>query len=113
MLLDGNQRFFKSEFVKDGAASALESLIAEAQETARSRHKNDLSSEIRVVTHVFADLDRLAQDLVSAGSLSDSRQLQDFTKALTTMPLLNVVDCGPGRKPVDEKLQGEEPSQTS
>ena len=113
MLLDGNRRFFKDEIIRDGAVSAgiaFESLAAEVQEAARSKHKNDLAADIRVLVHVFVDSNRLAQDLVSAGSLSDSQQLEDFTKALTaSAPSLSVVDCGTGRKPVDDKVQGELP----
>ena len=107
--MDGNQIYFKDEIVRSGAAeSAVHSLINEVLETAKSRHKNDLASDVRIVVHVFVDLDRLLGDLVSAGSLPDRQQLDEFTKALTaSTPSLAVTDCGSGRQGVDAKLKGE------
>ena len=109
MLLDGNQSFFKDEIIRSGAAeSAVQPLISEVHEIAKSRHKNDLASDIRIVLHVFLDFDRLLGDLVSAGSLTARKQLEEFTKALTaSTPSLFVTDCGPGRQGVDAKLKGD------
>jgi hypothetical protein len=111
MLLDGNQSFFKPDIVRGGessAQSAVHSLIAEIREAAESKHKSDLASDIQVVVHLFIDFGRLIRDLVSAGSLSDGQQLQDFTAALTASSgLLSVTDCGSGREGIDGKMKGQ------
>ena len=107
--MDGNQSFFKDDIIRSGVAeSAVQSLITELHETAKSKHKNDLTSDIRIVLHIFVDSDRLLGHLVSAGSLSARKQLEEFMKALTaSTPSLSVTDCGPGRQGVDAKLKGE------
>ena len=108
MLLDGNQSYFKDDLIRSAAAeSGVQSLITEVHDTAKSRHKNDLSADIRVVIHMFLDFDRLLEDFISAGSLSARQELEDFTRALTvSSPCLVVTDCGPGRQGVDAKMKG-------
>lgn len=111
MLVDGNQTFFKTEAIQAAPAdaeAAVQSLVAEALETAKMKHKNDLTTDVRVLTHIFVDLKRLADDFVAAGLLSSPHKLYEFTHAVTaSQSFLSLVDCGPGREAVDAKMKGE------
>ena len=78
----------------------MQSLLAEVLDAAKARHKNDLASDIHVMTHIFLDLDRLAGDFMST-----RQQLKTFTQALTaSCPSLTLTDCG--RQDVDAKMKG-------
>lgn len=89
-----------------GADSVIQSLPMEILEAAKSKHKNDLSADIHVLIFIFVDLERLATDLISAGSLSHRKNLDDFTRQLTASPLFSLVDCGQGKLSVDAKMKG-------
>lgn len=115
VLIDGNQHFFKTDFIRAGTAGAQEAVrtfISKAKEVARAQHKNDLPENISPVVHIFSDIGRLAQDLSAASLLPDPDQLWTFIQDICKIePGITVSDCGSGHEAVDVKLKCEE-SQT-
>ena len=111
LLIDGNQSCFNDTSIRagiNGANAAAETLLDEIRAIARSQHKDGLADKFAVVVQIFVDTDRLGDDLVAAGSLSDRAQLHAFFKALSAShAMVSVVDCGPGREAVDAKIQGQ------
>ncbi|KAK5269787.1 hypothetical protein LTR96_005485 [Exophiala xenobiotica] len=109
VLIDGNQHFFKPDFIRAGTAGAQEairSFISEAKEVARAQHKNDLPENISPVVHIFSDIGRLAQDLSAASLLPDPDQLWTFIQDICKIePGITVSNCGSGHEAVDAKLK--------
>ena len=109
VLIDGNQSFFKSNFIRAGTIGAREAaaaFITEVKEFAKAQHKNDLPENISLVVHIFSDIGRLAQDLSAAGILPDPDQLWTFIQDICKLePCFTVSDCGSGREAVDAKLK--------
>ena len=111
LLIDGNQSCFKDKSIRagtSGANAAAEILLDEVRPVAREQHANDLADKCAVMVQIFVDTDRLGDDLVAAGSLSNTAQLHAFFKGLSAShSMISVVDCGPGRKAIDAKMQGQ------
>ncbi|KAI1629056.1 hypothetical protein EDD37DRAFT_644827 [Exophiala viscosa] len=109
VLIDGNQSFFKSSFIRAGTVGAREAaaaFITEVKELAKAQHKNDLPEDILLVVHIFSDIGRLAQDLSTAGNLPNPDQLWTFIQDICKLePCFTVSDCGSGREAVDAKLK--------
>lgn len=114
VLIDGNQYFFKSSFIRAGTIGVREAagaFITEVKEFAKAPHKNDLPEDISLVVHIFSDIGRLAQDLSAAGILPDPDQLWTFIQDICKLePCFTVSDCGSGHEAVDAKLKCNDPS---
>ncbi|KAK4937927.1 hypothetical protein LTR10_021568 [Elasticomyces elasticus] len=109
VLIDGNQSFFKSNFIRAGTIGLREAataFIAEVKEFAKAQHKNDLPEDISLVVHIFSDIGGLAQDLSASDSLPDPDQLWTFIQDICKLePCFTVSDCGSGHEAVDAKLK--------
>jgi hypothetical protein len=110
-LVDGNQTFCKPELILEGAVGVrrvAQLLSAEVLHAAKSKHKNDLPSDIQVHVSFFLDLDRLSIDLAAACCVTEPKQLSEFIRLLNAIPLFSVVDCAGGKAAVDGKIKGKD-----
>lgn len=109
VLVDGSQHFFSPNLIRGGLAGArqaADTLLTEAKEYARTRHKNDLPENISVVVHIFSDICQLARDLYDSQALSDPGQLGTFVQELCSFyPGFTISDCRGGRQTVDAKMK--------
>lgn len=112
VLIDGNQHFFKSDFIRAGTTGAREALgafLSEVKEFAKAQHKNDLPEDVSVVVHIFSDIGRLAHDLSTASLLPAPDQLWTFIQDVSKLePRFTISDCGSGHQAVDAKLKREQ-----
>ncbi|KEF51688.1 uncharacterized protein A1O9_12323, partial [Exophiala aquamarina CBS 119918] len=97
ILVDGNNHFFKDTFLRAGAAGvkdAVPPFLDQVRQFARDQHKHDLLENTIPIVHVFSDIDRLSQDLQSAGALPDPSSLLDFCQELCkAQPYFTISDC--------------------
>lgn len=94
-VLDGNDLCFRTRYIQaeDGANEAVTSLVREMRAHANLHHKYDLPKSIAVVVQIYVDLERLAEDLVTAEAIPEVNDLYAFTKALNSQPHISVIDC--------------------
>lgn len=75
---------------------------------AREQHPNDLPDSLSAMVHIFIDVGRLADDLLSANLLPEPDQLWTFIQeACKLEPGVTISDCGSGHQAVDRKMQCE------
>ena len=109
VLIDGDGMIFEDHLIKQGEVGGREAagiLWAAIRDLA---HKTfpDLSSDVKIMTRIYANLKGLGDVCHRAGILDKPSTIEDFARGFTgSKQLFDFVDVGSGKDRADDKLSG-------
>ena len=109
VLIDGDGMIFEDHLIKQGEVGGREAagiLWAAIRDLAHEMMPN-LSSDVKIVTRIYANLKGLGDVCHRAGILDKPSTIEDFARGFTgSKQLFDFVDVGSGKDRADDKLSG-------